>query len=193
MMMGVCPPWRSRPQRSKPFVFGSMRSSTTRSGANTRAWLNAVSPSVAHCTSKPSNVRLSPRTRASEVSSSTMRIRFFIVPRDRNDDADRGADVQRAPDGKPPAMVAHDALHDGQAQSSAVRDQVSSAKEFAGDVIDLILGDAAALIADIQHDVAVFTVRRNMEMACDRRIANGIVHQVVQKQSHGGPVGPYQR
>src|SRR3954451_7642251 len=165
MMMGVWPPCRRTPQRSNPFVSGNMMSSTTRSGANVRASLNAASPSAAHFTSKPSKVRLSPRTRDSDASSSTMRIRFFILPRYRNNHAHRRAGASGAANRQSPAVIGHDTLHNSQPQPAAVGDEMASTKKLPRDMINLVRGDATPLVRDIEDNVSVVPMRRDVEIA----------------------------
>src|SRR5262245_32672579 len=159
-----------------------MRSSTTRSGENDLTTLTAAPPVETHSTSYPSKPRLSRRTRAIAASSSTTRIRFFIVPPDGKGHAHRGTDVDGTTDVKAPSMIGDDALHDCESETAAVRDEVTAAEEAPGHVLDLISRDAAASIDDVHYDGAVLPARGDGDRLGGGRVPDGVVHQVVEHQ-----------
>src|ERR1051325_7870808 len=165
MMIGVCPPCRSTVQRSKPLALGSIRSSTTKSGESVRDLTSAASPSPAHSTSNPSYVRLSLSTLASAASSSTMRIRLLMFPRDGDYHTDSRPLVDDAADRQVAAVIGDDALHDGEPQPSTVRYQMAPSEELSCHVLDLVFRNPSPLIGHIEHDVTVLAMGRDMEMA----------------------------
>src|SRR4051812_14564702 len=153
-MMGVWRPCRSSPHKSNPLVSGSMMSSTTRSGAATFTRFSAALPLVTQSTSKPSKVRLSRNTRASDVSSSTTRIRFFIIFRDWQRNRDGGADVHFAENRELAVVIGDDALDDREAESAAIGIQPAAAEEFARHQLDFVFRNPTPLVADLEHDPA---------------------------------------
>ena len=45
----------------------------------------------------------------------------------------------------------------------------------------------------VEHDLTIFAMRRDVQMARRRRIADGIVDEIVEQQSHSGSIGSDQR
>src|SRR6185295_5654595 len=86
--------------------------------------------------------------------------------------AHRGTNVDGTTDVKAAAVIGDDALDDRQSETAAVRDEVASAEEPARDVL-AARGDGHRL-------------RR-------RRVANGVVDEVVEHQAHGRAIGAHQR
>src|SRR5262245_775289 len=170
-----------------------MRSSTTRSGENDLTTLTAAPPVETHSTSYPSKPRLSRRTRAIAASSSTTRIRFFIVSPDWKGHTHRRTDVDSTTDVKTPSVIGHDALHDGESETAAVRDEVTAAEEAPRHVLDLIGGDSAPPIGHVHHDGAVLAARGDGDRFGAGRVPDRVVDQVVEHQPHRGSIGPHQR
>src|SRR6476620_2080374 len=94
-------------------------------------------------------MRLSRSTLASAASSSTTRMRFFIIGiRHRNNKADGGADVHLAVDGKRAAMVSDDALGDREAEAAAARARAASAEKPPHHLMEFVGWNTDPLVAD---------------------------------------------
>src|SRR5262249_11775918 len=137
MMIGMRAPSRQRRHSSRPFLPGKPMSSSTRSGAKAAARLSAVLPLPVVRHSYPSTLKVSPSTRASEESSSTIKMRVIGVLRDGKRESDRGADGDLTLDRQPAPVIQNDPLCDGEPQTAAARDGVAAAKESFCDVFDL--------------------------------------------------------
>src|SRR5262249_255867 len=155
--------------RSKPLLPGRLTSRSTKSGAKALATLAATLPSETHCTSKPSNDRLSFRTRVSTGSSSTTSTRFFITTIEwcldrRQCDDDPRSFANSAPNVELSAMVGDDPVHDGESESAAARRGLLTPPELPCYTLDVFRGNADALVRDLQRDGTVPRASRNRQM-----------------------------
>src|SRR5262245_46037188 len=183
MMIGTAhPSARSCLQTSSPDSFGSMTSSTTRSGGVLRASASPASPSRAATTSYPSNRK--PSVSAIAIASSSSTIRTFGISRLQGEpDRERAPAPRLALDRHSAAMRLHDVMHDRKPEPAPL-DVVDQAAPHAVEPLEnaplLVLRDPHAVVGDGDREVSPLGPDLDRDALVVPRVLERVVEEIVE-------------
>src|SRR5713101_8115549 len=193
-MMGTFRERLTTGTRSNPLDFGSITSSSTRSGMRDSDRRSASSASVAHSTSKPSMTSLSRITSERALSSSMIRILL---------------DMSRLPAGKAqrqcrstsdPALeqeygfvIDRNPVNDRKPEADSISSRRPASYETTPYSRQFVGRNSSPAVRHFDHDVAAVGKRGDPDPSRCRSMTNGVVDGIVQRKHRCGAVGSNRR
>src|SRR5713101_8447533 len=167
--------------RSNPLVFGSITSSSTRSGMKDSDRRSAASASAAHSTSKPSMTSLSRITSERALSSSTIRILLDMsrLPA-RNPQRQCRSESNAALEQQDGFVIDGEPVNDRQPKADSICPCRSAPYETTPYSRQLVVRNSGPAVRHLDDDIGAVSERSDPDPSGRRSMTNGVVDGVVQ-------------